>query len=96
MNDDREIQKILSYRVLIAVLALLLILTAVTIRMSMIDLGKLNVWIALMIASAKSSLVIAFFMHMKVENKALKISLVSTLCFVAILIGFIFWDIVYR
>jgi cytochrome c oxidase subunit IV len=96
MNDQHEIPEILSYRLLITVLALLLILTALTIGVSMINLGKLNVWIALIIASAKSSLVVIFFMHMKFENKAVKISLVSTICFAAILVGFIFWDIVYR
>jgi cytochrome c oxidase subunit IV len=96
MNDSPEIPKVLSYRLLITVLAMLLLLTGMTIGISMIHLGKFNVWAALLIASVKSSLVILFFMHMKYENRVIKIAFVSTICFVAILIGFIFWDIVYR
>jgi cytochrome c oxidase subunit IV len=96
MNDNPETPKILSYRLLITVLALLLMLTVLTIRVSMIDLGKFNVWAALLIASVKSSLIVLFFMHMKFETPVVKVAFISTICFVAILIGFIFWDVVYR
>jgi cytochrome c oxidase subunit 4 len=96
MNDNPKILKVLSYRLLITVLALLLMLTGLTIGISMVDFGKYNIWAALIIASIKSSLVILFFMHMKYEKHVVKAALVSTICFVAILIGFIFWDVVYR
>ena len=96
MQDNHEGQHMLSFKTLFTILVFLLMLTLLTIGISMIDLGKLNVWAALLIASIKASLVILFFMHMKFESMAIKISFVSTICFVAILIGFIFWDIVYR
>jgi cytochrome c oxidase subunit IV len=96
MQHNHEAEHILTFKTLLAILAILLMLTFLTIGISMINLGELNVWAALIIAAVKSSMVILFFMHMKFESLAVKVSFVSTICFVAILIGFIFWDIVYR
>ena len=89
-------EKILSYGKLLAVLAALLVLTAVTVMVSTIDLGILNIWIALLIASFKASLVLLFFMHLKYESGFLKTGFVGTIGFLAILIGFLFWDIAFR
>jgi len=96
MNGIKEQTHIISYWTFAAVLAALLILTVLTVKISMIDIGKLNVWIALLIAVSKSSLVILFFMHMKFEKMAVRVAFIATLCFAAVLIGFVFWDIVYR
>ena len=87
---------IFSYKTLFLVLLALLALTGVTVGASYIDLGKLNVWVALGIASCKASLVLWIFMHMKYEGRTLVISFLSTICFLAIMIGFTFWDISFR
>jgi len=50
----------------------------------------------LFIASVKCSLVVLFFMHLKFENRAIKLSFVATIFWVMIIIGFIFWDIAFR
>lgn len=49
----------------------LLILTAITVGASYIDLGSIfvNVVVAMLIASVKATLVLLFFMHMKYESK---------------------------
>jgi len=96
MEDEHNPTNAMSYKFLIGILVLLLALTAATIGVSRINLGQMNIWAALLIATAKSSLVVLFFMQLKVESLAIKASFISALCFVAILIGFIFWDIVYR
>ena len=96
MKRAKDQHHILPYRTLIIILGMLLVLTAITIGISMIDLGKLNVWTALLVASTKCSLVVLFFMHLKYESRTIKISFVVTLFTVAILIGFIFWDISFR
>lgn len=96
VKDNHEFPHILSFKTLIVILVSLLILTLLSVGISTIDLGKWNVWVALTIAAIKSSLVILYFMHMKFESMAIKVSFVSTIGFVAILIGFIFWDIAYR
>ena len=52
-----------------AVFAALLLLTVVTVLVSYVDLGLGNVAVALLIASAKASLVALFFMHLKGESR---------------------------
>ena len=47
----------------------LLILTAITVWVSFIDLGASNIAVALVIASIKALLVAFFFMHLYYDNK---------------------------
>jgi cytochrome c oxidase subunit 4 len=96
MQTAQKQHHIMPYKTILTILGILFVLTGITIGASMIDLGKLNVWVALIIASIKCSLVVLFFMHLKDENRVIKISFVVTLFTVAILIGFIFWDIAFR
>ena len=88
--------KELSYRFLFMVLTALFVLTALTVGASTINLGALNVWLALVIAAAKASLVLLFFMHLKYEGTVLKLSFLATIGFLAIIIGFIFFDLAFR
>jgi cytochrome c oxidase subunit 4 len=55
--------------VYLAVFTVLLTLTVVTVLVSYVDLGLMNVVVALLIASGKASLVALFFMHLKGENR---------------------------
>jgi cytochrome c oxidase subunit 4 len=88
---------IVPYRTFVAVWALLLLLTAVTVAVSRVHLGPLNIWAALGIASVKSALVIFFFMHLKYEKlQAFRIFLLTALLILAIFIGFTFFDVLYR
>jgi len=89
-------QHIISYKNLGIILTALLILTGITVFMSTLDYGSLNIWIALIIASGKASLVLLFFMHMKYEPGMIKWSFLITVSFLAVLIGFLFWDISFR
>jgi len=89
-------EHLLSYRKLLGVLGILFLLTVVTILVSRIDLGWLNIWIALMVASIKSSFVLMYFMHLKYESKLFLLTFTITVFIVAILISFMFWDISFR
>ncbi len=91
-----ETPHIVGYGTFIAVWVLLLALTAGTVAVSKIELGVLHVWAALAIASVKSALVIAFFMHMKYETRLFRVCLFATLATLAIFIGFTFFDVLYR
>ena len=95
MNREKA-HKELSYRFLLLVLMALFALTALTVGASTLNLGALNVWLALVIATAKASLVLLFFMHLKYEAMVLKLSFLATFGFLAIIIGFIFLDIAFR
>ncbi|WP_432822590.1 cytochrome C oxidase subunit IV family protein [Trichloromonas sp.] len=87
---------IVSYRTFIVVWALLLVLTAVTVAVSRVHLGALNIWAALGIASLKSALVIFFFMHLKYERLLFKLFLLLALLTLALFIGMTFLDVLYR
>jgi len=93
---DSNEQHLMPYRILGLVLAALLVLTGVTVGVSYINLGWLNVPVTLAIACAKVSLVLLFFMHLKYEGRAIKISFISTIVFLAIMISFTFWDVAFR
>jgi len=89
-------QHCMSYQTLGLVLAGLLLLTAITVGVSYINLGVFNVFLALGVACAKVSLVLLFFMHLKYEGRAIRFSFIGTICFLAIMIGFTFFDVAFR
>jgi cytochrome c oxidase subunit 4 len=85
-----------GYGLFIAVWAALMVLTAVTVEVSTIHLGFLNVVSAMTIASIKASLVVFFFMHLKYENRTLKTMVLVAFVILAIFIGFTFFDTANR
>lgn len=68
----------------IAVWGALMILTVITVAASRIDLGVLNLPIALGIATIKATLVALFFMHLFFDDKFNLVVLISGFIFVAI------------
>ena len=66
---------------------LLLVLTYVTYRVSLIDLGAFNTIVALTIASFKATLVVLIFMHVKYTSEKLtKAVIISALFFLGLLL----------
>ena len=96
MISDNNEQHRISYRTLTVVWLGLLALTALTVWVSRLDLGIGHVWGSLAIASLKSGLVIAFFMHMRYEGRLLRWLLFLALATLAIFIGLTFLDVLYR
>ncbi|THB78350.1 MAG: caa(3)-type oxidase subunit 4 [Desulfobulbaceae bacterium] len=94
--SEHEVEHQLSYGFLALILAGLIVLTGVTVGVSYIDWGFLNVPIALFVASSKATLVLLFFMHIKYEGLVIKVSFISTMFFLAIMISFTFWDVAFR
>jgi cytochrome c oxidase subunit 4 len=94
--ETHEQPHILSYGKLALVLGMLLVLTGVTVGVSYVHMGFWNVPIALTIASLKASLVLLFFMHLKYEGPIIRYSFLGTVFFLAIMIGFTFWDVAFR
>lgn len=91
-----EHSHIVPYRTFILIWGALLILTGVTVAVARLDLGAWNIWVAIGIATLKSSLVVLIFMHLKYEHWLFKIALVSALVILAIFIGLNFFDVLYR
>ncbi|OEU56247.1 MAG: cytochrome-c oxidase [Desulfuromonadales bacterium C00003096] len=93
---NRTTHAALSFRCLTTVWILLLLLTGITVGVSRLDLGAINVWTALGIATLKASLVVFYFMHLKSEPRLLVICLFITLLTLATFIGLTFLDVLYR
>lgn len=85
-----------GYKTFLLVWGALLVLTAVTVYAAEIDLGFLNVTMALTIATTKASLVTFYFMHLKYENLTFKIMVLVCFVILAIFIGLTFFDTAYR
>jgi cytochrome c oxidase subunit IV len=68
------------------VLAVLLVLTAVTVVTAQVNLGVFNLPIAMLIATTKAALVLAVFMHLFWDSKLNFVVLASSLLFVSIFI----------
>jgi cytochrome c oxidase subunit 4 len=87
---------IVPYRTFIIIWAALLILTGITVAVAQFNLGALNIWAALGIATLKAALVVAVFMHMQYERPLFKLALLSALAILVIFIGMTFFDVLYR
>jgi len=81
-----------------AVLAVLLVLTAITVSASRIDVGSnlLNVVIAMLIASIKGSLVALFFMHLKWDRAINRVIFCTSLFFLALFLIACYTDVQAR
>lgn len=93
---SEEMHEPVPYRTFILTWITLLGLTVVTVAVAQVDLGALNVWIALSVASVKSILVLWIFMHLRQEPLLFKLGFLSMIVFLAIFIGMTFTDVLYR
>ena len=80
-------EHIVSPKVYAAVLAALLVGTVLTVQAAKVDLGRLNIVVALGIATIKMSLVILFFMHGKYSARRTKLVIVAGFFWLAIMLG---------
>lgn len=79
-----------------AVFLALVVGTIVTVWSATIDLGKLNVVVALIIASVKALLVILYFMHVKYSSKMVWLFAGAGFFWVVMMILFTMQDFVSR
>ncbi len=87
---------IVPYKTFIFVWIALVVLTATTITVAGLHLGRFSMLTALVIASIKASLVLWFFMHLKYEKRVFKILLLVPIATLTFIIGLTFFDIWYR
>lgn len=74
-------------KILITVFVALVFLTGATYWVTFIDLGPLNLWIAMAIAFVKATLVVMFFMHLKYDRTFNIVFFIGSLAFIALFIG---------
>jgi cytochrome c oxidase subunit IV len=85
-----------GYGTHLTVLAVLLVLTAITVGITRFELGPFNTAAAMFIAGLKGFIVLAWFMHLKFESSFYKI-MVTLVFAVFLLILFVtFFDYWFR
>ncbi len=75
-----------SLKVYFLIFVTLLSLTALTAGVAFIDLGPLNIYVAMTIAVVKALLVVLFFMHLRYSSSLTKLFVSAGLLWFAILI----------
>ena len=81
---------------LLKVFGALVFLTILTVVTSRIDLGVLNIPVALLIAGAKATLVVLIFMALKWDNRMNLLILTLGLMFVMVFLAFTLLDTNFR
>lgn len=88
---------IVPFKTYLFVLLALLVLTFVTVvvakPVSGVDFGFLNTFIAMLIASIKAALVLAYFMHLKYDDKTNLVLFLTGVFFLILLFSFSALDI---
>jgi cytochrome c oxidase subunit 4 len=78
------------------IFAALLVLTAVTVMVAFVDLGPLNNFMALGIATTKATLVLLYFMHLRYSPTLTRVAVGTGILFFVILVAFTMSDVVTR
>ncbi len=77
---------------LLVILTMLLFLTWITVAVSYIDLGGMNVVVAMGVATIKGSLVALYFMHLRWDRPYNAVILVASLFFLGLFLSFALLD----
>jgi cytochrome c oxidase subunit 4 len=81
-----------SVRLLVVVWILLLIGTWLTVSATYVDLGVLNLWIGLAIATGKAALVALYYMHLRWDRPFNRLVFLTAFLFLGIFIGITLMD----
>jgi cytochrome c oxidase subunit 4 len=96
-HDDGEVHAhVSSWQLYVGILIALMLLTALTVGISLIHLGTLNLTVAVLIATIKASLVVTYFMHLKHDSRFNALVFLSSIFFVAIFLIYTFNDTAHR
>jgi len=88
--------QVVPVRVYFYVFVALLLLTATTVGVSKLDLGRLNFIVAITIAVVKGTLVVAFFMDVRRSSSLTKLFIGAGMFWMAILLVIILLDYASR
>lgn len=95
-HEDQQHHHIIPLKTYVSVLAALLVLTFLTVLASRFDFGAMNTVINIGIASVKASLVLAFFMHLKYDDKLYLVVLLTGVFFLIVMYFFSVLDLFTR
>ena len=96
MASDEHRQHVISIGIYVGIWAILMVLTAVTVFVSFIELHDWNIVLALTIATIKGTLVVLFFMHLFYSSKLTKVTVIAALFFLFLLLSLSMTDYLTR
>ncbi|MCG3195847.1 MAG: cytochrome C oxidase subunit IV family protein [Candidatus Omnitrophica bacterium] len=67
-GHGEQVGHIVGWPILVATWAALMVFTYITVAATYIDLGSLNLWLAMVIATIKAALVVMYFMHLRYDR----------------------------
>ena len=91
-NGSQWSPHVVSAGTLIGVFVTLLALTAVTVAVAQVELGEMNVVVALAVACVKATVVALFFMHLKYDQRFNLVVLIGSLFFAVFFVAFCLLD----
>lgn len=89
-------EHIVPVRIYVTIFAALLALTLLTVGVALIDLGRFNVVVALVIATLKATLVLLYFMHLRYSARLTWVAVAGGVFWLAVLIGLSMSDVLTR
>ena len=87
---------IVPLRIYFLVFAALMVGTALTVMAARVDLGPLNIVVALVIAGVKAALVVLYFMHMRYSHRLNWIFAGAAVLWLVLLVGVTMADVLAR
>lgn len=96
MEHHEELHPDIGYGLYILIWLGLLIFTGLTVTMAGIHFGLINVFLVLLLAGVKSSLVLNYFMHLKYEKSLFRIMVFVALFSLVVFIILTFSDLLFR
>jgi cytochrome c oxidase subunit IV len=87
---------IIPARNYVAIWAILMVATAITVFAATLELGVFNIVVALLIASIKGTLVVLFFMHLRYSTKLTMVTVIASIFWLFILFSLTMTDYISR
>ncbi len=88
--------QVVPQKVYLLVFAALLCLTLITVDVAFYNLGLLNLYVALFIATTKATIIVLYFMHVKFSPRLIWIFAIAGLFWLIILFTLTFGDYLTR
>ncbi len=91
-KSEASVGHVVPVKTLAAIWGSLMVLTVLTVVAAHIDLSRLNIWVALGIATCKATLVGLYFMHLRYDKPFHAIIFVTAFLFVLLFVGIALTD----
>ncbi len=95
-REVRVSEHIVSPKIYAVIGSTLLIFTGITVYAAYVDLGPLNIVVALVIATFKATLVVLYFMHLRYSPKRTQLVIIAGVFWLAVMLFMTLSDYITR